>query len=90
MKFPRRTLLQFAGAAATAPVFSRVATAQVNLSRPITMVVPFGAGGASDVSGRVVPERMRGSLGQPIIIENVSGASGSIAIARAARALAPQ
>jgi hypothetical protein len=48
----RRTLLQFAGAAAAAPTFSRVATAQVYLSRPITMIVPVAAGGPTDVVGR--------------------------------------
>ena len=55
-------------------------------SRPITMIVPSPAGAASDTIGRLVAERMRGSLGQPIIIENVSGASGSIGTGRAARA----
>ncbi len=62
------------------------ATAQVYPSRPITMILPFPAGGPVDVVGRMLSERMRESLGQPIIIENVSGASGSIAIGRVARA----
>jgi tripartite-type tricarboxylate transporter receptor subunit TctC len=86
MKLPRRAFLQFAGAAATAPVFSRVATAQVYPSRPITLIVSAAAGGPSDVVGRMVAERMRASLGQPIIIENVGGADGSIGAGRAARA----
>jgi tripartite-type tricarboxylate transporter receptor subunit TctC len=50
------------------------------------MVVPFAAGGPSDVIGRVFAERMRTSLGQPIIIENVTGAGGSIGTGRVARA----
>jgi len=50
------------------------------------MIVPAPAGGPLDVIGRVLSEPMRGSLGQPIIIENVSGADGSIGIGRAARA----
>jgi tripartite-type tricarboxylate transporter receptor subunit TctC len=50
------------------------------------MIVPFPAGGGTDVIGRVVAERMRGSLGQPIIIENVGGADGNIGAGRAARA----
>ena len=67
---------------------SRVAhrEAQAYPSRPITMIVPFAAGGSADTIGRVMAERMRGSLGQPIIIENVSGADGSIGAGRAARA----
>jgi len=54
------------------------ATAQVYPSRPITMVVPFAAGGGTDTIGRIMAERMRVSLGQPVIIENVIGAAGSI------------
>jgi tripartite-type tricarboxylate transporter receptor subunit TctC len=55
-------------------------------SRPITMVVPFPAGGAGDMIARTMAERMRGSLGQPVIIENVTGASGSLGTGRVARA----
>jgi tripartite-type tricarboxylate transporter receptor subunit TctC len=86
MKLPRRTFLQYAGAVAAAPAFSRVATAQPYPTRPITMILPFPAGGIIDAEGRLLAERMRKSLGQPIIIENVSGASGSIGVGRAARA----
>src|SRR5215470_4723672 len=86
MKLPRRQFLQLAGAAAVAPAFSRVATAQSYPSRPITIIVPFPAGGGTDVVARLLAERMRASLGQPIIIENVSGADGSIGTGRAARA----
>ncbi|HZC95033.1 MAG TPA: tripartite tricarboxylate transporter substrate-binding protein [Bradyrhizobium sp.] len=53
---------------------------------PITMIVPFAAGGTSDVIARAVAEEMGKSLGQPIVIENVAGAGGSTALARAARA----
>jgi tripartite-type tricarboxylate transporter receptor subunit TctC len=86
LKLLRRTFLQLAGAATAAPTFSRVAMAQVYPLRPITMIVPAPAGGPLDVIGRVLSEPMRGSLGQPIIIENVSGADGSIGTGRAARA----
>jgi tripartite-type tricarboxylate transporter receptor subunit TctC len=55
-------------------------------SRPITMVVPFPAGGPSDVLARVLSEGMRPSLGQPVIIENVGGAAGSIGVTRVQRA----
>ena len=86
MKLPRRQFLHLAVGAAALPAVSRIAWAQVYPSRPITMIVPALAGGAPDTIGRFVAERMRGSLGQPIIIENVSGASGSIGTGRAARA----
>jgi tripartite-type tricarboxylate transporter receptor subunit TctC len=50
------------------------------------MIVPSAAGGSNDAIGRILVERMRKSLGQPIIVENVSGADGSIGIGRVARA----
>jgi len=53
---------------------------------PITMIVPFASGSTSDVIGRLVAERMKGSLGQTVIVENISGADGSIGAGRAARA----
>ena len=65
-----------------------VAKAQNWPTRPITMVVPFGAGGATDTIGRIVAEGMRASLGQPVVIENVPGASGTIGVGRVARAAA--
>jgi tripartite-type tricarboxylate transporter receptor subunit TctC len=64
---------------------SRVAWAQAYPSRPITMIVPFAAGSSSDVVGRLVAERMGTVLGQPIVIENVAGADGSIGVGRVAR-----
>jgi tripartite-type tricarboxylate transporter receptor subunit TctC len=84
MKFARRTFLHLAAGAAALPAASRIAGAQTYPTRPITMIVPAAAGGSTDVIGRVLAERMRGSLGQPIIIENVSGADGSIGVGRAA------
>jgi len=63
-----------------------IAQAQAYPTRPITMIVPSGAGGITDTVGRVVAERLRVSLGQPILIENVSGADGGIGVGRAARA----
>jgi tripartite-type tricarboxylate transporter receptor subunit TctC len=58
------------------------AAAQGFPSRPITMIVPFPAGGPNDTIGRIVTERMRASLGQPIVIENVPGANGTIGTPR--------
>jgi tripartite-type tricarboxylate transporter receptor subunit TctC len=62
------------------------AAAQSYPSRPITMLVPFPPGGPVDTIGRIIGERMRGAFGQTVIIENVPGASGSIGVARVARA----
>jgi tripartite-type tricarboxylate transporter receptor subunit TctC len=86
MEFPRRRLLYLAAGAAALPAISRMATAQTYPSRPVTMIVPFPAGGATDVIARIMAERMREPLGQPIIIENIGGADGSIGLGRAARA----
>src|SRR5258708_8087840 len=63
-----------------------VALAEIYPSRPITMVVPFAAGGPTDTLARTVAERMRQVLGQTIIVENTTGAAGSIAVGRVARA----
>jgi tripartite-type tricarboxylate transporter receptor subunit TctC len=63
-----------------------IAMAQVYPSRPVTMVVPFPAGGSSDTIGRVLADGMRGPLGQSVIIENVGGASGNLGVGRVARA----
>ncbi|SRR5579871_536341 len=75
-------------AAIFAIAFGNVATvtAQVYPSRPITMIVLTGPGSTSDVIGRLLAEGMRSSLGRPVIVENVSGADGSIGAGRAARA----
>jgi len=62
------------------------ARAQTYPSRPITMIVPFAAGGPTDRIGRIVAEGMRASLGQPIVIEDVTGASGTLGVGRAVRA----
>ena len=64
------------------------AAADTYPSRPITMIVPYPAGGLFDVVGRAIAEPMRASLGQSVVIENVGGASGSIAVGRVARAAA--
>jgi tripartite-type tricarboxylate transporter receptor subunit TctC len=83
---PRRRFLHLAAATAALPATTRLTWAQAYPTRPITMIVPAAAGGSLDVTGRVLAERMRGPLGQPIIIENVGGADGSIGAGRAARA----
>src|SRR5215218_63219 len=62
------------------------AEAQTYPSRQITLIVPFPPGGSTDVAARIMAEKMRPLLGQPVIIENVGGAGGSIAVGRLARA----
>jgi tripartite-type tricarboxylate transporter receptor subunit TctC len=71
---------------AALPVSSLVARAQSYPTRPITIVVPFSAGGPTDTIGRLLMEPMRTALGQPIIVENVPGANGSIGVSRVVRA----
>ncbi len=65
---------------------SSIVVAQTYPSRPITVVVPFAAGGPTDSLARILAESMKQSLGQAILVENVTGAGGSIAIGRVARA----
>ena len=86
MMLLRRRFLHLAAGAAALPITSRFAGAQSYPSRQITMIVPFAAGGPADTVGRILAERMRTSLGQTIVIENVPGAGGSIGVGRIARA----
>ena len=65
---------------------SGAAAAQTYPSRPITMLVAFPPGGADDAIARIIQDPMQKALGQPIVVENVGGAGGTIAAARAARA----
>jgi tripartite-type tricarboxylate transporter receptor subunit TctC len=80
-----RRLLPIA-AALTLAALAPVARAEDFPSHSITMIVPFAAGGASDVIARTVADQMGRALGQSIIIENIGGAGGSTALAKAARA----
>src|SRR5262245_45213868 len=86
MKLPRRKFLHLAAGAAALPAISRGAWAQAYPSRPITLVAPFAAGGGADVVLRIIAERMRGFLGQTVMIENVTGANGNIGTGRVFRA----
>jgi tripartite-type tricarboxylate transporter receptor subunit TctC len=63
-----------------------MAAAQTYPSRPITIVVPYSAGGPTDTIARIMAERMRGPLGQTIVVENTTGAGGTIGVGRVARA----
>jgi tripartite-type tricarboxylate transporter receptor subunit TctC len=65
---------------------THAAAAETYPIRPITLIVPYGAGGPTDAIARILAERLRTSLGQPVIVENITGASGSIGIGKAIRA----
>jgi tripartite-type tricarboxylate transporter receptor subunit TctC len=85
MNFSRRALLQF-GVWGLAPTLSHRVAADVFPSRPITIVVPFGAGGPADTIGRILAEGMKLPVGHSVIVENIPGASGTIGTGRTARA----
>jgi len=85
---PLRMLTWVAALAALMVGAPASADAQGFPTRPISIVVPYPPGGPTDVVARILAERMRGSLGQQIIVENVAGGSGSIGVGRVARAAA--
>jgi tripartite-type tricarboxylate transporter receptor subunit TctC len=85
MKIERRRFLRLAAGAAALPAVPRLAWAQSYPTRPLTIVVPYAPGGGSDVVARNLAERMKASLGQPVIIENVTGAGGTLGTGRVAR-----
>jgi len=86
MKRPRREFVHLAVSAAALMAMSLPAHTQGYPSRPITMIVPFPAGGGTDVIARIVSEHMSRTLGQPIVIENIAGAGGTTGTARTMRA----
>jgi tripartite-type tricarboxylate transporter receptor subunit TctC len=86
MTFPRRTFLRLAAGAAALPALPYVVRAQAYPSRPITMVVPYLAGGPADGLARPLAERMSKALGQPVVVENVPGQSGVPGVERAVKA----
>jgi putative tricarboxylic transport membrane protein len=90
MKLPRRQFLHLAAGAATLPAVSRIARAQSYPNHTITMVVPFAAGGSTDVTARIIAEHMSRTLGRQVLIENVVGAGGTTGTARTMRAMATQ
>jgi tripartite-type tricarboxylate transporter receptor subunit TctC len=79
----RKLILGIAGALVSSII---AANAQSFPSRPITLIVPFPPGGSTDTAARILADRMKPILGQSVIIENVGGAGGSIAVGRVARA----
>jgi len=86
MNLPRRRFLHLAAGIAALPAVSRIARAQSYPTRTVTIIVPFAAGGGTDVLTRIVSEHMSRTLGQQMIIENVAGAGGTTGSLRAMRA----
>jgi tripartite-type tricarboxylate transporter receptor subunit TctC len=86
MTLSRRRFLRLAAGAAALPALPRYAQAQDYPARPITLIVPFPAGGPTDTIARIFGERLRQALGQSVIIENVGGAGATIGVARVIRA----
>jgi tripartite-type tricarboxylate transporter receptor subunit TctC len=86
MKLLRRQFLHLAAGAAALPAVSRIARAQTYPMRPITIIVPFAAGGGTDVPARIVGEHMSRTLGQQVVVQNVVGAGGTVGSTRAMRA----
>ena len=86
MSFSRRPFRQLAAGAAALASLTGAAVAQIYPSRTVTIIVPFAAGGPTDTIGRLMAERMQASLGQPFIVENVSGAGSHRRRAGRARA----
>jgi tripartite-type tricarboxylate transporter receptor subunit TctC len=84
MRFARRGFLRLTAASA-ALSFLRVARAESYPTHPITVIVPFPPGGSTDSAARILADRMGPLLGQPVIVENVGGAGGTIGVGRLAR-----
>jgi tripartite-type tricarboxylate transporter receptor subunit TctC len=87
MKLPRRKLLHLIMAAATVPFASSGAAAQVDSTRPITLVAPIAAGGAVDTAGRIIAEKLQEKLKQPVVVENRPGAGSVIGAGFVAKAV---
>ncbi|WP_313601756.1 tripartite tricarboxylate transporter substrate binding protein [Rhizobium sp.] len=85
-RLTRRAALVLAGSALSALSLGQPAAAQTFPDRTITLVVPFAAGGSTDVVGRVVAQKMGDILGQQVVVENVAGAGGNLGADRVARA----
>ena len=86
MKLHRRGFLHLATSAAALAGISRIARAQAYPLRPLTIIVPVPPGGVADPIARILADHLTVTLGQPVVVENVSGAGGSIGVSRAARA----
>jgi len=85
MKLPRRTFLHLAAGAVALPAVPRFACAQAYPTRPVRLLVGFAPGGPNDIVARLVGERLSAIWGKPVVIDNVTGASGNLAADRVAK-----
>jgi tripartite-type tricarboxylate transporter receptor subunit TctC len=85
MEVQRRRFLQFAASAAALPAVSRMAGAQAYPTRPVRLLVGFAPGGPNDIVARLMGERLSAIWGKPVVIDNVTGASGNLAADRVAK-----
>jgi tripartite-type tricarboxylate transporter receptor subunit TctC len=86
MQIARRQFFSLACAAIATTAISRIAAAQAYPARPVRIIVPSAAGGASDVFTRVIAQKLSEHLGKQFYIENIGGANGNIGMGRAAQA----
>jgi len=86
MKLPRRKFLRLAAGAAALPTVSRFAWAQTYPTQPIRILVGYAAGGGVDIVARLLGEPIKAALGQPVVVENRTGAAAMIAAAAVAKA----
>jgi len=86
MKFPRRAFLRLLAGAAALPALPRLAQAEIYPSRPVRVIVGFGAGSAADIITRLIGQSLSKRLGQPFVIENRGGAGGTLAAEAVAHA----
>src|SRR5215831_4971391 len=85
MKLPRRHFLHLLAGAAALPVVPRIAWAQAYPTRPVRLLVGFAPGGPNDIVARLVGEKLSAIWGKPVVIDNVTGASGNLAADRVAK-----
>ena len=86
MKFSRRQFLHRAAAAAALPTIPGIARAQTYPTRAVRVIVPFAAGGPTDVLARLVTKRLGERLGKQFYVENIPGAGANIGTGQAAKA----
>jgi hypothetical protein len=88
MKLPRRRILSLAAVSAALAAVSRVANAQTYPTRPVTIIVGFAAGGAFDITARLIGQLLSERLSQPFVVENRPGAASNVATEAVVRARA--
>jgi tripartite-type tricarboxylate transporter receptor subunit TctC len=86
MNPPRRRFLHLAAGAAALPAVSRIASAQTYPARPVRIVVGYPAGGVNDIYARLISQWLTAQLGYSFIVENRSGAAGTIGVEAVVRA----